>query len=189
MAIIAKREGGKDFKPAPEGQWPAVCCDAVDMGMVKVTFENKTMEKHKARLVFMIPETDPDFDDKQFIVSATFNLTMHEKGRLRPFLESWRGKKYTDKETDAGVDIEKMVGVDALIQIVHNTGSNGKTYANVDSIMRLPKGMEKVVNDGYTRVKDREETDNTDSDATSEAAKDGYDEMPEGLDESDDLPF
>ena len=185
MSIIAKREGGKDFTPAPEGQWSAVCCDAVDLGMVKVTFDDKTMDKHKVRLVFQIPETDPDFDDKQFIVSSTFNLTMHEKGRLRPFLESWRGKKYTDAEADAGVDIEKMVEVDALIQIVHNQGRDGKTYANVDSIMRLPQGMEKVTIADYTRVKDRDGYE-----APKPAHDESYDEMPAALDEDDDdIPF
>lgn len=182
MAIIAKGANSKNWVPAPEGQHVAVCCDVVDLGIVDSHWQGEVTKKHKARIVFQIEETNPDFDDKPFIVSRQFTLTMHENGGLRPFLESWRGKKYTDEEAVQDFDIEKMVGVPALIQITHNTGNNAKTYANIDSVMRLPKSMKPFEIDGYIRVKDRENGDQQSVEGGS------YEDGP-CEDEIDDLPF
>ena len=173
MSIIAKNDGGS-YRVHPEGQYPAVCCDVVDLGMVKVEFGGKTKQQHKIRVVFQTDERDPD-TRKRLQTSQRFTLSMHEKANLRKFLESWRGRAYTEDEAKAGVDVELMVGVHALLQVTHTT-KNGKTYDNITSIMRLPKGMPKLEIQDYVRVKDRE-PDGPPPD----------DEYP--IDETDDLPF
>ena len=152
MAIMAKSE--KDFTPAPEGQFQAVCCDVVDLGIKKETWGNEIKERQKVRVAFQINETNPE-DGKPFLVTEQFTLSMYRNSRLRKFLESWRGKPYTDDEATVGVDIELMVNVNAFIQIVHSV-HNGSTYANVDTIMKAPKGSPVLEVRDYVRVKDRE---------------------------------
>ncbi len=43
-----------------------------------------------------------------------------------------------------------------MLGIVHNTGSKGNmVFANVEAVMKLPKGTEALKPLNYTRVKDR----------------------------------
>jgi hypothetical protein len=67
-------------------------------------------------------------------------LSLHEKANLRKFLESWRGRAFTKEELD-GFDIFTVLGVVGQVQVIHNVGDDGQTYANVKAVMPLPKGM------------------------------------------------
>lgn len=176
MAITAK-DSGTTFIPHNEGQYPAVCCDVVDLGMVKTTFAGETKEQHKIRVVFYTDDTHPETGDPM-TVSERFTLSLYEKANLRKFLESWRGKPYQEEEARAGVDVEKMIGVAALLQVTHKT-RNGKTYANISSVMRLPKSMESPpINPKYVRVKDRKPEEQRQTEAP-----------PPDDDDEDSLPF
>jgi hypothetical protein len=173
MPIVAKKEAS--FIPAPEGQFRSVCCDVVDLGIIETTFNKETKKKHMIRVTFQIEEEQEE-TGKPYIVSQRFTLSMHEKANLRKFLESWRGKSYTETEAAVGIDVELMIGQNAVIQVAHNV-RNGETYANIQSIMRPMKGMEKLVVRDYVRVKDR------DPDQSQPTAPDQQD------DDDDSLPF
>lgn len=141
--IVAKSES--TYTPAPEGQFQAVCCDVIDLGMV----ENKTYGKleHKVAIVFQLE----DETGARHEVAARFTVSMHEKARLRQFLSQWRGKSYTDDEAKQGTPLHKLEGQNAFVQIEHQLGGNGKTYANIASIMRPPKGTPAMTVKGYVR--------------------------------------
>lgn len=151
MGIIAK--AGPTFVPAPEGQFPAVCADVVDLGMVTTEWNGSKRTAHKIRIVFLISEqTD---DGRPFTVSQLFTLSLSEKANLRKFLESWRGRAFTAAELTDGFDIEKLLGADAVVQIVH-AQKGDKVYANIQAIMKAMKGMDKVaIPSDYVRAKDR----------------------------------
>lgn len=150
---IVAYDAGQKFTPAPEGQFASVCCDIVDLGTVESSYQGKITKKHKVRIVFQLSEIGEM--GKPFLVSQWFTLSMNEKANLRKFMEDWRGKKYTEAEIDAGVPVTRMLGIGAFLQIVHNE-RQGKVYANVSTIMRLPKGMEAPkIDASYVRVKDR----------------------------------
>lgn len=148
MAIIAK-DAGSDFTPCPEGQMVCVCVDVIDKGMVETQYG----VKHKIRIAFQTAETDPD-TNRPFLVSQTFTLSLNEKARLRQFLESWRGKRFTDAEVRNGFDVERLVGANALVQVVHNERA-GQVYADIQSIMKAPAGLTPLRPVDYVRVVDR----------------------------------
>jgi hypothetical protein len=175
MPVVATDPGGKEFTPAPEGLHSAVCVDVVDLGMQPNKF-NPEKPQHKVRLVWQIEETDPE-NNKRFIVSQMYTLSLHEKASLRKDLEGWRAKKFTADE-GKGFDLEKLLGVPCQVQIIHNVSeTNGKTYANVQAIVPLGKGMARLAVDGtYTRVCDRPDD-----------AKDGLVSKPKYYEE--DVPF
>jgi hypothetical protein len=150
MPIIAKKTG-TDFVPAPSGAWAAVCVDVVDLGVLEVTYANKTKKQHKVYLVWQISEVMPD--NKPFIVRKRYTLSLHEKAALRKDLESWRGKQFTEDELQ-GFDVEKLIDVPCLLNVMQ-AKKDSDTFANVTSIMRLPKGMEAPKSRDYVRVCDR----------------------------------
>lgn len=181
--IIAYDKGQK-FTPAPEGQYASVCCDIVDLGMVESSYQGKVTKKQKIRVVFQVSETNPE-NGKPFLVSQWFTLSMNEKANLRAFLEQWRGKPYTEDEIKAGVPVTKMLGVGAFIQIVHNE-RQGKVYANISTIMRLPKGYKAPeIDPTYVRVKDRPVEDGAGPGAPGQQQRPVDDEA----EEDDDFPL
>lgn len=148
------------FPTAPEGTFPAVCVDEIDLGKV----ENKRFGtvRNMVRLVWQIDEEmDADTAAKfrmsvgsRYIIKQDYTASLDEKAKLRKHLQSWRGRAFTQVEL-FGFDLETVVGAPCLLAIVHNTGSQGGTFANIEGVMKLPKGTVPMLPEGYTRVKDR----------------------------------
>lgn len=138
MAIIASNSGGGTFTPHPEGQYPAVCADVQDLGLVQTTWQGQTKSKHMIYVYFYCGERKED--GTPLLVRERFTLSLNENARLRPFLENWRGRKFTAEE-EKGFDVEKLIGAPAFLQIAHNAANDGKVYANVQTIMRIPQGL------------------------------------------------
>ena len=158
MPIIAQDSGGKDFKPAPEGLHAAVCVDVVDLGVMENKF-NPDKPQHKCRIIWQLEERDPENNDKRFVVARMYTISLNEKATLRKDLESWRGRAFTEEELN-GWDVESVITVPALINVVHNA-ANGSVYANVATIMRVPKGMPiPAIDPTYVRVQDRPKDEN-----------------------------
>lgn len=150
MGIVAKDSGG-NFTPAPAGAHAAVCVDVVDLGILEVTYAGVTKSQHKIRIAWQIAE---DMENgKPFLVQKRYTLSLHEKAALRKDLESWRGKAFTPQEL-GGFDVENLLHAPCMLNVIHET-KDGKTYSNIASIMRLPKGMLPPVPRDYIRVIDR----------------------------------
>ena len=170
MPIFTK--AGASFVPAPAGTHCSVCVDVIDHGMLEVTYQGKTQAKHKITIAWQIAE---DMENgKPFLVRRRYTCSLHEKAALRGDLESWRGRAFTDQELEA-FDLESLLSVGCLINVIHET-RNGSTYANVASVMRLPKNMSAPLPRDYVRVQDRPA-------AQSDGSEDGL-----GITD-DDVPF
>lgn len=178
MAIIASDTGGgRDFEPIEEGGHAAVCDMMVDLGMQD---GGKWGPKHQVYIRFQVPDHRIEFEkdgeevNLPGVVGVTYTLSLSEKANLRPALESWRGKKFTAEELRA-FDITKVAGKPAYLNILHEEKQKaGKmvTYANIASIMPLPKGMEvpQVEGDNGVIIYDDDHLDN-------------YDKLPKWLQE------
>lgn len=175
--MIVKRSGG-NFTPAPAGTWAAVCVDVVDLGMV-VGYEGKT--QHKIKIVWQIEETMPD--GKPYQVQKRYTPSLHEKASLRKDLEAWRGRAFTDEELD-GWDLDNILGAGCLLCVVQ-VAKNDQVYANIQSLMRLPKSMHAPTPRDYERVKDRSvDTSHEPTPSDEEPAPESYSGATD-----DDIPF
>lgn len=186
MPIIVS--GESTYELHPEGQFRAVCVDVVEKRDVPTAWGPKT----KVRLVWQTDELRSD--GKPFLASSSFNASLAETSRLRPFLEAWRGKKFTTDELKA-FDLEHLIGVQAVLQVTH-TERDGKTYDNVTAIMRPMKGLEPIEPNGYVRVIDRPDSSPAPAAAAparrmaSAPAAADWGDIPEPVQEDeDDLPF
>jgi hypothetical protein len=172
MSPIIARDTKREFRPAPEGLHNAVCVDVVDHGMQATPWGRS----HKVEARWQIEEINSD-NGKRFLVCQRYTLSLHEKARLRHHLEGWRGKKFTSREVEEGVVLDNLVGVACQLQIVHNTVRDGETYANVQAILPLSKGMSRLKPVDYVRVQDRDEASNaTNEDRQATEADDENDE-------------
>jgi hypothetical protein len=139
--ITAVDNGGGGFKPHPEGQFTAVCVDVIDLGERLRVFSGKTPKvSQMCALVFLTGETNED-TGAPHDVHSEFTVSMFERANLRLFLEAWRGRAYTDDQAKEGVPLHKLVGHPGLVSIMHQQSKAGRTYATIQSIMPLPKGL------------------------------------------------
>lgn len=142
MFLPKPTEGG-DFTPPPAGVFTAICYRFIDLGTQATQFQGQAKHQRKVMLSWEI--TDPDErteDGKPFAISQRFTWSMHEKSTLRKTLESWRGKPFEEKDFgDGGFDTRNLIGAPCMLSIVH-ADKDGKTYANISGVMKLPKQMQ-----------------------------------------------
>jgi hypothetical protein len=140
MSLIAKSNGGASMSPIEAGTHPAVCYGLIDIGEQLNAKYNKLARK--CIVMFEIPgETSTDADGREMprTINITYTMSLHEKSALYRDLISWRGRPFTDEEL-AGFNLVNIVGAPCLLSIVHNE-RNGNTYADINGIMKLPKGF------------------------------------------------
>jgi hypothetical protein len=168
MAIIASDSGGgRDFEPIPAGGHAAVCDMLVDLG---IQDGGNFGPKHQVYIRFQVPgqriqfEKDGVEQDLPAVVGVTFTLSLSDKSNLKPFLEAWRGRKFTAEEI-RGFDITGVAGKPAYLNIIHENGKGqnaSKVYANIASLMPMPVGMPAPQVDGEVIVYDADNQQNFD---------------------------
>jgi hypothetical protein len=123
-----------------EGQFVAKCVDTIDLGEKVSAFPGSpTKLLRRCAVVFRTGEQNSE--GHPIDIAQEFTVSMHEKGNLRPFLERWRGKSYTEEQAEQGVRLDKLVGQPAQLTIEQKTSAKGRTYAAIAAISPLFKGL------------------------------------------------
>ena len=124
----------------PAGVHKARCIKVIDLGTHEIEYKGELQLKHKIMIMFELPETVMEHGQnagKPFAISLFTTLSLHKQSRLRPLLVGWRGKDFTEDEA-GNFDMLKLLDVPAYLNVIH-TEDEGKTYANIASIMPLKK--------------------------------------------------
>jgi hypothetical protein len=147
MSLIISESGGGKYperKPLEAGAYSAVCDMIVDLG-VQPSPGGQFAPKRTLMVRFQIPservEITKNGETKSLpaVISRTLGLSLNEKATLRQLLQSWRGRAFTPDELKR-FDLANVLGKPAFINVTHSVKGD-KTYANLTSIMPLPKGM------------------------------------------------
>lgn len=157
MELATANQGGGNFTPTPEGMHAAVCYRFIDLGTQKVEWQGQIKQQRKILLSFELYETEDEFTDQDgnaikapFTMHQRFTWSMHEKGKLRPFLEAWRGRSFSDTDlAPGGFDARNMIGAPAYLNVVH-VEKDGRIYANIRSINPLPEKLYGDLPTGHT---------------------------------------
>ena len=138
MPIYASKGDGKEYYLVPAGTSQAVCYDIWDIGFQEGEWQGKKIVNHKVIIGFEITELVPkgEFEGKHMTINNFYTLSLASKANLRKHLEGWRGKAFTEQELEK-FDIEKLIGVNCMLNIIHN--ENGK--AKIVGISRLMNGL------------------------------------------------
>lgn len=161
MAIKAFGGSG-EFEKCPQGLWPALAIDVIDLGEVETPFKHEkgplagqTKVQHQIQIVWQVDALNDDDsparrdDGTMHRLSKFYNLSLNENANLRKDLDRWRGKPFTDEELAEGWDVEAVIGAQCQLQVIHD-GDKVK----VDTV--LPRGRRDgdIQPDEYTREKD-----------------------------------
>jgi len=172
MALISSdKGGGSNFEPCPTGTHVARCVTVVDLGFQDTTWGAKEMVYvgFEVPLVRVAWTKDDVEHEGPAIIGNRYTNSIHPDSNLGKNLISWRGRAFTEDEK-AGFDLFSILDVPCMISVVHNIKGE-KTYANIASIMGVPKGM--IATDRETDIL---------AYTPQDAAKAGnFDKMPEWL--------
>ena len=144
--MIVKDTGtGQEFDPCPVGLHVAVCYGLVDVGTHVEEFQGQKNDRRIVHVLFELPNQTIEIDGNTMPMGLNkkFTLSLHKKANLRATLESWRGKNFTEMELVEGFELKNIIGANCQVNVIHNE-SNGKTYANISSIVPLSQGMNKM---------------------------------------------
>lgn len=129
----------KDFEIAPAGNHMAVCYKVIDLGTQEVTWQGNLKSQRKILIGWELAE-ELMSDGRPFSVTSRYTFSTYERAKFRQHLESWRGKPFAESDFGPeGFDVRNLIGVGCLLNLIHNE-SDGRTYANISSIAKLPKG-------------------------------------------------
>ena len=140
--MIISRTGGGDFAPAREGVHVAICTRVIDLGTQTSTYKGEDKRAKKVLIGWELPD-EPliEINGEQLppMIMGRYTASLHEKAQLFALLVSWRGRKFTDDELKA-FDLKNVLGAPCYLQVIHS--DDGK-FANVKTLMPLPKGVAK----------------------------------------------
>lgn len=134
--------GGGDFDPLAEGVHIGVCDMIVDLGVQPG--RGAFGPKHEVYIRWQVPAERVTYtkDGKELegprVVGQSYTASMSPKANLRKIIEAWFGKKFPGDKEAEDFDIAKLLGRACQVQVAHS--KDGK-YANVVSVMALPKGL------------------------------------------------
>lgn len=137
---VSESGGGSNFPMLAEGSYAAVCYMLVDIGLQRNEAYGNSSRKVIIGWELADEYVEVDGEKKPRVFSARYTASLNEKAILRRDLAAWRGRDFTEAEL-AEFNLRNIIGAPCMIQIIHKKASNGKTYANLASIMALPKGM------------------------------------------------
>lgn len=136
------------FRPCPEGTIQGILVDVIDNGLVTTTYNGEEKTSHKVSFAWQVDERKDD--GTRFLVFQRLTLSLHPKANLRKIVETLRGKKFTDEEAEAGVELDDLKGAQALLTIIQNQVGD-RVYANVSGVAPLLRGMAKLEAEPYER--------------------------------------
>jgi hypothetical protein len=133
---------GEKIPLIESGSYGGVCCGIVDLGSQHSVYQGKERHRGELLILFEIPDERIEINGemKPRQMPRRFTKSVYETSTLRAFLKSWRGHDFTPEEL-ADFDLKRMLGVPGLLNIVHNTSKQGNTYAYLDGVVKLVKGM------------------------------------------------
>ena len=141
MSLTVNGESAPSIAPVEEGTHLGVCSMLIDLGMQYSEIYKKS--QRKVLIGWELPDETIEIDGemKPRVLSKRYTANLSEKSNLRKDLASWRGRDFTPDELKA-FDLKNIVGASCLLTIIHSKNGE-KTYANIQSVVKLPKGMAK----------------------------------------------
>lgn len=124
--------------PPAGGPYVAICTRFIDLGTQYSEHYNKSA--HKVMIGWELADL-ADSKNRPYQIAKRYSWSMHEKSALRKDLEAWRGRPFVDSDFGpGGFNASKLLGKACQMMIAHSANGD-KTYANVQTIMAMGKGM------------------------------------------------
>lgn len=134
---ISEGMSATEREPVPEGIHLGVCAGVIDLG---TQYSQKFDHSRRQVLLwweFADFDIEIDGEDLPRVISRTFTASLHAKATMRPFLETWRGQKFTAEELQ-GFELKNLLKAGCQLQVMHSKSQHtGKVYADLHACLPL----------------------------------------------------
>ena len=143
--MYIEKSAGGNFQLTPAGNHVAICYRFIDLGTQLVEWKGTQKTQRKVLISWELPNelmTEGEAAGRPFSIGKKYTWSMHEKATLRHDLESWRNRSFVDDDF-AGpnrFNVKNIIGKPCMLSVVHES-KDGNTYANINSIASMPKGI------------------------------------------------
>lgn len=143
MTLIAREPQGSSIPALEPGVYMAKCFMVADIGEQMQDFEGKEVWKPQVIIGWEIEgeSVEVDGESRPRTFYKWYTMSLHKRSKLRPDLETWRGKPFTEEEL-AGFDLRNIIGAGCQLQLETATKQDGSTYSRIKAIMALPRGVQ-----------------------------------------------
>lgn len=130
--------------PVPAGSYIGVCCYVIDIGEQLVTYKDAKKYNNQIMVGFQLYDfvgnpltVEIDGKPEPRVLGRTFTVSRGARSGLRVFCESLRTKTFSSEEWEE-FDTSCLINCAGMLSVMLNeTGE----YANIDSVMPLPTGV------------------------------------------------
>lgn len=146
MPIMVKEGEKRIIYIAPAGNTQAVCFDVWDLGYQESDFKGEKKIQHKIKIGFELNkriQSSDQMNGKRYRIYRDYTASLDKKANLRKDLTAWRGREFTPEELGA-LDVEKLIGENCLLNIIHYEGRDKEPRAKFNAISGLIDGMPKI---------------------------------------------
>lgn len=136
-AMPVKKDDGGKFERPPAGNHPAVLVGLIDLGTQWQDGYNGEPGKHQHRVYFVYELVTKKMTGKvneNHLVAIDLTFSMHEKAKMRKWVEARLGRKLRDGES---YDITAELGQPVLLAVT----ANDKGYTKVEGVSAVPDGL------------------------------------------------
>lgn len=161
--MIPPKQNTKPRELTPAGTHIARVVGLICIGTVKGTWQGTPTETYKIRLTWELPNELRTFKEgepqKPLVISKEVGFSMGKKSTLRPIVEGIIGTSLTDEEA-YGFDIEKIMGLECLISVIHEEKQEFGRFATLKSTAPLMRGTTCPPQVNETKILSYENWDN-----------------------------
>lgn len=132
-----------EYPPIPEGAYTAICYTIADLGEQY----NDKFKKTANKVMFIWEIVDDDLrieidgEMKRRAISKQYTASFAHKSNMYKDIRPWVGREFTKEEQEGTFDLTSLIEKGCLLNITNEKSAEGKVYANVSSVMPLPKGI------------------------------------------------
>lgn len=201
---ISVEQGKAGGELVPAKVYQAVCKNIFDLGYQKTPYTNQDGSakiQHKIVIAWELNAkmTGGEYAGKRFNKTKKYTYSLFKSAdgskssELYKDLVAWRGRDFTPAEAQS-FDPYKIIGANCMLNIVHETGRDGKQYAKISSISPLYDGMPKMaIEDTSNEVpewvqKIQKEQVYPESQETGAVSPEELSQIPQAVNE-DEVPF
>lgn len=146
MPLVAPKPVS-NFKPVDAGSYSARIYSIVDLGTHEESYKGAEPKNvRKVRITWELPteikewEKDGEKYEAPHVIGKEYSLSMGSKSNLRKHIELIT-TTLSDEEAYS-FDVFSLIGTECLLSVAHKESKEGNTYAFINTVARLPKGME-----------------------------------------------
>jgi hypothetical protein len=123
--IIAR---GNSYEDPPIGPQPAICAFVEDIGTQISTFGTKQKELHQVVIFWelLAKMRQGEYAGQPFLIGKFYTLSLDRRSNLSKDLQTWMPTlKLTPEKRKAGLDLTKLIGRPAMLNISPRDDGNG----------------------------------------------------------------